>query len=220
MSKRETKLMSIFFRNNKEMFTTYEEIEKVAEALKEKVEYIRRHKKDCFVNVFIGLSHLNIRYGYYEYLDNKKPGKNKLVKRPKPRKNSHILVDEPWHLHILIEANPGETIGEEIADYLNKKFKTDIAYKHRITKGFFPYAMKQCRYMRYVRENRQTDLVQYNFKEIYEKKYKPLTKGKLAGMKKAAKKEGKKFRKSEKNFQQIINNKGNDNGTKWLQTIY
>lgn len=220
MSKRETKLMSIFFKGNKEMFTTQEEIEKVADALKEKIEYIRRNKKSCFVNVFIGLSHLNIRYGYYEYLDNKKPGKNKLVKRPKPRRNAHILIDEPWHLHILIEANPGETIGEKIADYLNKKFKSDIAYKHRITKGFFKYAMKQCRYMRYVVEDRPTDLVQFNFKEIYEKNYKPLTKGKLTDMKKAAKKEGKKFRKSAETFPQKANNKGYKNGINELQTIY
>lgn len=210
MSKRETKLMTIYFENNKEFHKNLEDIMKFAEALKAKIEYIRKHNKDCFVNAFIGLSHLNLRYGYYEYSDNKKPGKNKLAKRPKPRKNARILLDEPWHLHILIEANPGETIGEEIADYLNKKFKKDMAYKRRVDEGFFPYVMKQCRYIRYVIEDRPTDLVQHNFKEIYEKNYKPLTKGKLANIQKTAKKEGKKFRKSAEAFPQDKNSKGGE----------
>jgi len=205
--------MTIYFENNKGIHESLEDIMKFADALKAKIEYIRGHNENFFVNVFIGLSHLNLRYGYYEYLDNKKPGKNKLVKRPKPRKNAHILLNEPWHLHILIEANPGETIGEEITDYLNKKFKKDIAYKRRVDEGFFKYAMKQCRFIRYVVEDRQTDLVQYNFKEIYEKNYKPLTKGKLANVQKAAKKEGKRFRKFENDFPQITSNKGNENGT-------
>jgi len=143
MSQRETKLMSIYFDNNKGMFETYEDIKKVADAVKAKIEYMRKHKKDCFVNVFIGLSQLDIRYGYYEYSDNKKPGRNKLVSHPKPRINANELLGQPWHLHILTEANPGETIGEEIADYLNKKFKRSIAYKRKITKGFFKYAMRQ-----------------------------------------------------------------------------
>lgn len=208
MSQRKTKLMTIYFKNNKGMFKNYEEIQKVADALKAKIEYIRKHKKDCLVNAFIGLSQLNIRYGYYKYSDNKRPGRNKLVRRPKPRIGADKLFKQPWHLHIIIEANPGETIGEEIADYLNKKFKMQIAYKRRITNGFFEYAMKQCRHIRYVLEDRPTDLVVHNFKEIYEKNYKPLTKVKLANIKKQHKNSGKKFRKSENVFPQTKNNKG------------
>lgn len=210
MSKRETKLMSIYFENNKGMFKSLDDIIKFAEAIKAKIEYLRKNEKDCFVNAYIGLSQIDIRYGYYKYFDNKKPGRNKLESYAKPRINAQELLNQPWHFHILLEANPGETIGEKIVDYINKKLKKNIAYKKRITKGFFQYVMRQCRYMRFVVENRQTDLVQFNFKEIYEKNYKPLTKGKLADMKKAAKKEGKKFRKSAEAFPQDKNNKGGE----------
>lgn len=210
MCKRETKLMTLYFKGTKGMYKNVEDIMKITDALKAKFEYIRAHNDDYFINAFIGVSHLNPRYGYYKYLDNKKPGKNKLVRRHKPRKNATFLLGEPWHLHILIEANPGETIGEQIADYLNKKFKMEIVYKRRVDEGFFPYVMNQCRYIRYVQEDRPTDLVQHNFRKIYEENYKPLTKGKLADMKKAARKEGKKFRKSAEAFPQDKNRKGGE----------
>lgn len=178
MCKRKTKLMTIFFIDNKEMFETQDEILKVADALKEKLEYLRRHNQNYYINAFIGLSQLDIRYGYYEFADNGKPGRNRLVRRPKPRLFAHKYLNQPWHLHILIEANPGETVGQELVNYLNKKFKREIAYKHRIDNGFFAYAMKQSGFIRYVVENRPNNLLKYNFKAMYEENYKPLTKGK------------------------------------------
>ena len=206
MCKRQTKLMTIYFKNNKGMFKTKAEILKVVDALKAKIECIRNNNKDYFVNVFIGISQLNIRYGYYKYIDNHKPGRNKLVRVAKRRKNAKSFA-EPWHLHILIEANPGETIGEQIVDYFNKKFKRNIAHKHPINNGFFPYVMKQCEFRRYVIENRPTELVQYNFKVVYEQNYKPLTKT------------DKKFRKLNKNSVRRANTTGGKNKVGGLHTI-
>lgn len=206
MCKRQTKLMSIFFRNNKGMFKSFDEILKVADALKAKFECIRNNNKDYYVNVFIGISQLNIRYGYYKYANNGKPGRNKLVRVAKRHKNPK-LIEEPWHLHILIEANPGETIGEQIVDYFNKKFKRNIAYKKKVDDGFFAYVMKQSGFIRYVVENRPTDLVKYNFKTMYEKNYKPLTKT------------DKKFRKLNKNSPRRVYITGGKNKVAGLHTI-
>lgn len=180
MCKRKTKLMSIFFINNKGMFETQEEILKVADALKEKLEYLRRHNQNYYINAFIGLSQLNLRYGDNEFADNGKPGRNSIIRVPKPYLNAKKKLDEPWHLHILLEANPGETVGQELVTYLNKKFKREIAYKHRVNDGFFAYVMKQSGFIRYVVENRSNGLLKYNFKTMYEENYKPMTKGKLA----------------------------------------
>lgn len=178
MCKRKTKLMSIFFINNKGMFETQEEILKVADALKEKLEYLRRHNQNYYINAFIGLSQLNLRYGDNEFADNGKPGRNSIIRVPKPYLNAKKKLDEPWHLHILLEANPGETVGQELVTYLNKKFKREIAYKHRVNDGFFAYVMKQSGFIRYVVENRPNNVLKYNFKTMYEENYKPLTKGK------------------------------------------
>lgn len=207
MCKRKTKLMTIYFKNNKGMFKSQDEILKVAEALKAKIEYIRQQEKDYFINAFVGMSQLDVRYGYYAYEDNGKPGRNKLVRVARRRKNAEKMLEQPWHLHILIEANPGETIGEQIADYLNKKFKRTIAHKYPIDEGFFPYVMKQCGIIRYVIEDRPTDLVKYNFKMMYEENYKPQTKT------------DKKFRKSDNNFPQITTTTVNENDVGGLHTI-
>ena len=207
MCKRKTKLMTIYFINNKGMFKSFDEIKKVADSLKAKFEYMRKNNKDYFVNAFIGISQLDIRHGFYEYESNGKPGRNKLVRVPKRHKNAEKLLHQPWHLHILIEANPGETICEQVVDYFNKKFKRNIAHKRPINKGFFPYVMKQSGFIRYVVEDRPTDLVKYNFKIMYEQNYKPPTKT------------GKKFRKFSGNILRITNNRWKENETAGLHTI-
>lgn len=185
MSQRETKLLSIFLTGNKGMFKSYDEIKKFADALKAKFEYIKNTNSDYYINAFIGMSDFNIRHGNHEYADNKKPGKNKLVKVPKKHRDAEHRMKEPWHIHLLIEANPGETVGVIITKYLNKKIKRGFALRVKVDRGHFKYAMKQCEKMRFVEEHRKTNLVRYNFKHIYEDSIQPLSK--------AAKKRNKKI---------------------------
>ena len=179
MSERNTRLMTIIFDNNKDQYNTFEEAEKVANALKSKLEYIRSIKDNYYINAFIGISPLNPRFAYLKFRDNKKPGRNKLyvVPRNKYKHDNKSKCFEPWHLHIVIEANPGETVVEMVADYFNKKFKRKIATKRPITNDnmFFKYVMEQSPYIRYVEEKRSTDKIKYDFKEKY-KKFKPHTK--------------------------------------------
>jgi len=97
--------MSIYFNNNKDAYKDYSEAKKVANALRHKIEYLKKTHNNYYVNAFIGISNLNIRYGTFQYLDNKKTGKNKLVRIPKNRyKQTQEKCFEPWHLHIIIEA--------------------------------------------------------------------------------------------------------------------
>lgn len=112
-----------------------------------------------------------------KYAKSKKSGKNKQVIVPKDRykKNSSICF-EPWHLHIIFEANPAETIGQMIVDYFNKKFGREIAWKPKVDEGFFDYVLKQSMYHRFVKETRNTNLVSIDFKREYEKYGKPKTK--------------------------------------------
>lgn len=174
MSERKTHLMSIYFIGNKGDYKTLEEAIKVADALKNKLEYIKKINDEYFINAFIGISNLNIRCGNLRYKENKQSGKNSLEIVPKKNYKIEDCI-EPWHLHIIIEANPAETIGEMIVDYLNKKFSKQIAQKKRITRGFFMYALKQSMHQRFVKERRKTKLVKYDFRGIYECHGKPQT---------------------------------------------
>ena len=192
MSKRETHLMSIYFQNTKGYYKNFDEIKKTAEALKAKLEYLRKTKKDYFINAFIGISNFNIRRANLKYRENKKSGKNNTFIVPKGKyKNNIQLCLEPWHLHILLEANPAETIGEEVADYFNKIFGRKLARKEKIDNGFFDYVLRQSRYQRYVKETRDTDLVKIDFRKLYERYGKPKTQ-------KRKKREAKAIKKLEK----------------------
>lgn len=207
MCKRKTKLMTIYFENTKGIFKSQDEILKFTDALKAKLEYIRKRNKDYYINAFIGASQLNIRYGDYAYTDNGKPGRNSLIRVPKPYLNASKKFNEPWHVHLLLEANPGETIGQELVNYFNKKFKREIARKKKVDAGFFAYVMKQSGFIRYVVEDRPTDLVKYNFKTMYEANYKPPTKT------------DKKFRKLNKNSLRRVRITGGKNKVAGLHTI-
>lgn len=177
MSERKTHLMTIYFIGNKGEYKNYKDAVKVADALKNKLEYIKKTNKEYFINAFIGISNLNIRHGSFKYKETKSTGKNVFKIVPKNKYKGRIEeCIEPWHLHILIEANPAETIGEIIVDYLNKKFDRKIAQKKKIDNGFFTYALKQSRYQRFVTEKRDTKLVKYDFKDLYDRHGKPKTK--------------------------------------------
>jgi hypothetical protein len=181
VSKRKTHLIGIYFIGNKGCYEDYNEIKKVADALKNKLEYIRKTNDDYFINAYIGISNLNLRYGHFKYAKNKKSGRSTIVVIPKKKyQKEKEKCFEPWHLHILIEANPAETIGELIVDYFNKKFDKEIAQKKKIDNGFFPYVLKQSRYQRFVRETRPTKLVRYDFKDMHERYGKPKTKTRIA----------------------------------------
>lgn len=176
MSKRETHLMSIYFIANKGAYNDYKQAKNVANALMNKIEYIKMTRNDYFINAFVGISNLNLRFGYLKYKETRKAGKNRLIIVPKNKyKAMKDKCFEPWHLHILIEANPGETVGELIADYFDKKFKRKIAQKKKIDDGFFDYVLKQSRYQRFIKEIRSTDLVEIDFKRLYERYGKPKT---------------------------------------------
>lgn len=176
MSKRETKLFSIYLNGGKELFDSYEEIEKVTNSLKTKLEYLRKNKDNWYINAFLGMSNLNIRYGSLKYNNDKKCGRKNMVIVPKKFVKDKSICFEPWHLHILIEANPGETVAKEIVSYMNKKLRGNLARVKKVDRNFFMYVMKQCSKIRYVKEDRQFSPVRYRFKDIYEVNFQPHTK--------------------------------------------
>ena len=174
MSKRETHLMSIYFIANKGAYETHEEAIKVANALKNHLEYLRTRGRDFYINAFIGISNVNVRYGHLKYVNKKSVGKRRLEVVPKKKyKDQMEKCFEPWHLHILIEANPAETIGEIVVRYFNRKFGRKIAFKKKVSEGFFDYVFNQSRYQRFVKESRSTRLVEFDFKKEFEKYKRP-----------------------------------------------
>ena len=176
MSERKTKLFSIYLNGGKELFNSYEKIEKVANSLKAKLEYLRKNEDNWYINAFLGMSNLNIRYGSLKYKNGKKSGRKKLTIVPKKFVKDKTKCIEPWHLHILIEANPGATVAREIVSYMNKKLGKNLARVEKIDRNFFVYVMKQCSKIRYVKEDRQFSPVRFRFKEIYEVNFQPHTK--------------------------------------------
>lgn len=167
MSKRETKLFSIRWINNKDEFENYLEIKKIADNFKAKLTYLKAVNKDFHVNAFIGMSDLDIRYGNKAYKGCKKRGRKEIITKPKRFKGAKEKYLKPWHLHLLIEANPGETVAKIIVDYFNKVFKRKVASSFRVDEGFFDYVMKQSRKARFVVEQNSASPLVYNFRKIY-----------------------------------------------------
>lgn len=170
MSKRETKLTSVHWTNNKDDFENYSEIKKVADNFKAKLNYLKAVNKDFYINAFIGMSDLDIRYGKKAYKSCKRRGRKEIITKPKRFKGAKEKYSQPWHLHILIEANPGETIAKIIVDYFNKVFKRKVASSFRVDEGFFDYVMKQSRKARFVVEENPNSPLVFDFRKIYQER--------------------------------------------------
>lgn len=167
MSKRATKLFSLHWANNKDEFKTYEDIKKVADRAKAKINYIKAVNSDYFINAFIGMSDLDIRYGKKAYKRCKGRGRKPIIIKPKRFKGAKEKYKQPWHLHLLIEANPGETVAQIMASYFNKVFKRKVATPFNVNEGFFDYVMKQSRRARFVVERCSQSPLVYDFEELY-----------------------------------------------------
>ena len=162
MSERKSKFITINISAG--IFSSYEEAQKEADAIKQWIIRLCK-KKGYSCKAIIGISKNNPHTGS---ITTEKTGKRGRPPRKFEREStamSPTLVDA--HLHIIIFANPADTIATDLRDHLNNKYKGKVAWPKECTTYVdvaVNYLIKQSLKIRTVEYDRNDILSPYEWK--------------------------------------------------------
>lgn len=123
---RARKLKTLGIDTNAGIYSSEEEAIKEANALKRHILYFAK-KKGYKVDLLIGVSKNNPYSGHIETIKTGKAGRPKKIFKLDTTFNPDDCPD--LHLHMLLTAEPADTVANEIIDYLKKRHKKSVCWK-------------------------------------------------------------------------------------------